>query len=166
MLNINWNQLVKYLSDSKPITGAVFITSLIFVIGTKFKLVDIPQLPDSIYMYAFGILIFSGSLLAISVLMVAYEKSTKKIISIAQERAKKNLSELEKAIVIEFRDVGSEVMHSTRIIKKHPKVTMIEVLNAVTLLEKKGLLRVAHDRNYFWLKKGNEALAIKLANNA
>ena len=165
-MNINWNQLVKYLSDSKPITGAVFITSLIFVIGTKFKLVEIPQLPDSIYLYAFGTLIFSGSLLAISVLMVGYEKSTKKLASIALKRAEKNLSELEKAIVIEFRDIGSEVMHSTHIIKKHPNVALIEVLNAVTLLESKGLLRVANDRNYFWLKKGNESLVIKLAKNA
>lgn len=164
-MNINWNQLVKYLSDSKPITIAVFVTSIIFVIDNSFNIQIIPKLPDSIYIYAFGVSVFSGSLLVTSAVTVIYQKIINQLSIMKTKRAKNNLSPLEAAIVIGFKDLGSGMMYSHQIVNNELAITKMDVLHAVTSLEKKGILKVSHDRNVFWLVKGIEPLVIKLVNS-
>lgn len=161
---MNWDQLIKIISDSKNISGAVFITSLIIVIGHINNLSYIPSVSNDIYISAFILSIFSGVLtmiwfgLKIRAILALPFKNLKRMIDVHF------LSDAEKLILLEFRDVGSNNIHTSRILEKSPNTTTIEIAEAVTLLESKDILRVAHDRNYFWLNQGAEKIVIKLLN--
>lgn len=159
---MNWDQLIKIVSDSKTIATAVFFTSIIIVTGYEVDLSYIPKVSEPIYIGSFIFLVFSGSLLLIWFSNKTLTLLASLIRSLKRKMLIRYLSDTEKLILSEFRDVGTDVMNAGRILEKSTSLTIIELSEAVTALESKGVLRVANDRNYFWITKGSEKIVVRL----
>lgn len=159
---MNWDQLIKIISDSKNISIAVFVTSTIIVIGHIINLNYIPSVSYELYISAFILSIFSGVLIFIWLMMEIRNALSSPIKNLKRMIYAYFLSDTEKLILIEFRDVGFDNIHMHRILEKSSNITTIKIAEAVTSLESKGLLKVANDRNYLWLTQGSEKIVIKL----
>lgn len=161
---MNWDQLLKIISDSKNISIAVFVTSTTIVTGHIKNLSYIPPFSYEIYISAFILSILSGVLILIWLAITIQNILSSPIKNIKSMIYAHLLSDTEKLILLEFRDVGSDNIHMRTILEKSSLLTTIKIAEAVTSLESKGMLKVANDRNYFWLTKGSEKIVIKLLN--
>lgn len=161
---MNWDQLIKIISDSKNITAAVFFTSATIVLDRFINSTYIPSVSDDVYISAFILAIFSGCLSLIWLATKIYSFLSSPILNLKRMILVFFLSDTEKLILLEFRDVGSDKIDVRRILEKSPILTPIEISEAVSSLESKGILRVANDRNNCWLINGSEKIVVYLLN--
>lgn len=164
-MDINWNQLVKYVSDSKPIAIASFVTSLALLFGNELKLNFIPKTSEDIRLYSWGVFIFSGVLLAVSIIPIIYRAFTNITTKITRWYGIKKLSHLEKVILLEFVEKGPNTLYVYNLLEVINDITSADILKATNSLKKKGLIRTSHDNRACWLSHGAEILVIKLSKN-
>ena len=162
-MNINWNQLVKYVSDSKPIAIAAFVTSFVLLFGNELNLNFIPKTSEDIRLYAWGVFIFSGVLIVVSIIPVIYRTFIDMTTKITRWYGIKNLSQLEKVILLEFVEIGPDTLYVYNLLEVINDITSADILEATNSLEKKGLIRTSLNNRACWLSNGAESLVIKLS---
>ncbi len=162
-MNINWNQLVKYVSDSKPIAIAAFVTALVLLFGNELKLTLIPKVSEEIRLYSWGVLIFSGTLILVSITPALYKFVKNTVSKVTRWYGLKNLTKLEKAILLEFVEVGPDTLYVYNLLTVYDGITSADILVATNSLKKKGLIHMSMDDRACWLINGAESVVVKLS---
>jgi hypothetical protein len=138
---VEWlSDLIKHLTISRSVTGAIFVTALVMTIGSSFFPGVVPSLPAQWSPAAFAALIFSGSLLLFWSLGGIWGITARGIGAAFRARAASNLRGDEAVLLHELgRDpncsLNLEYVNYARI-----GIPKLELLDTVHRLQNKGLV--------------------------
>lgn len=164
---MNWlSEFLKHLEVSKAITGAVFITSLVFLVAPHLypNVIDMP--PKQWQWIPWVLCIFSGSLLAIWALASAWTMTGTFLKRFRRLGAMRSFLPGEQQFLMFLgRDFPSSTANLDRI--GYTEVTKLETLEICRSLRSKGYLHISMgDDNYVSLTPAGRQEALALIRQA